>query len=43
MSTKTYFPLLIQYTNEKEAIVVQKPEDIKSGEGFKVLQTNYQI
>ena len=43
MSTKSYFPLLVQYTNEKESTVVQGPEDIKSGVGFKVLQTNYKI
>lgn len=41
MSSKSYFPLLIQYTNEKEPIVVERPEDIKSGVGFKVLETNY--
>lgn len=43
MSSKSYFPILIQYANEKEPTVVQKPEDIKSGVGFKVLQTNYKI
>lgn len=38
---KSYFPLLVEYTRTGERVVVRTPEDILSGEMFKVLETNY--
>lgn len=35
---ETAFPVKIQYENG-EVCIIQKPEDIASGVGFKVLQT----
>lgn len=36
----SYFPLLIEY-KDGSRVVVENPADIKSGVGFKVVQTNY--
>lgn len=41
MSKKTsFFPAKIQYTTSKSVEVVNHPEDIRSGEGFIVLELN---
>ena len=37
---ETYFPILIEYENGKQSIV-QSPQEIISGIGFKVLVTQY--
>lgn len=37
----TCFPLLIQYQDTMEQVVVHKPKAIENGRFFKVLQTNY--
>lgn len=36
----SYFPILIQYHDEPNKVVVDSPQDIKSGLGFVVLETN---
>lgn len=40
---KTYFPLLIRYTEEENSlpIVVFTHEEIKPGKAFKIIETRY--
>lgn len=38
---QTYFPLLIQYTDSKEKVIVSSPDHIEKGRGFWVLKTRY--
>lgn len=33
------FPIKIQYTRTKEIVIISDPKEIRSGEGFKVLET----
>lgn len=35
----TYFPLLIEYQDTKEKVLVQSPKEIKRGRSFKVIKT----
>lgn len=35
-----YFPLLIVYTETQEQVIVNTPEEIRSGVTFRVLKTN---
>jgi len=37
----TYFPLLVKYSNKDMPEKVNSPNDLKSGEAFVVLETNY--
>jgi hypothetical protein len=36
----SFFPIKIQYDGSTETEIVKAPEDIKSGETFRVLETN---
>lgn len=38
--TNSYFPILIKYTDDCSQHIVQHPQQIISGLGFKVLKTN---
>lgn len=37
----SYFPLLILLVDSNKKMIVETPEDIPNGVGFKVLKTNY--
>ena len=38
---KTYFPMLIRYIGKSGYTLVNKPEEIKSGIEFEVVETNF--
>jgi hypothetical protein len=40
MDSKGYFPIQVVYVGSPEKVIVNRPADLKSGEPFKVLQTN---
>jgi hypothetical protein len=40
-SIGSHFPLLIEYTESKQKAVVNTPQEIKDGEPFKVLETEF--
>lgn len=40
---RSYFPILLLYTESGEEVVCQNLEDIISGKSFKVLKTNYSV
>ena len=42
MDNESNFPLLIKYNKTGETVVVQTPQQIRSGEGFSVLKCKYQ-
>jgi len=37
---RTFFPVLLKYTDELKSEVVKDPKDIISGKGFTILKTN---
>lgn len=39
----SYFPIRVQFTDSKEIKVIDAPEQIPNGRGFRILNTNYVI
>lgn len=40
MKNQSFFPILIEWSDTKERVVMDKPDSITSGRSFKVIETN---